>query len=541
MASEQIITAEVVPQVDILGRPRQEQPPVRWRELLAVVLMVALADVTLYRAYGFAGYAAFFLAAPLLLCLGAPRPRRAGGFYLLGLMLLLLTAKMLWCGSWLLVAAGFSLLAAYAMALSGIRPYVLETGVFASQTILAGCEGLAQYRYWAQGLSPVTARKIGLEYILPIVAFVVFGLLFVVANPDLVTFFGQQIQLMLTSLRDWILEFSPQWQEVVVWLVVGWLSIGLLRPVMTKAILQERMKTDSYITGRDQPLPPQAPLYSACRNTLLTVIALFAAYLIFEFSTLWCREFPEGFHYSGYAHEGAAWLTVALGLSTLMLSLIFRGGILADPRLPGLRRMAWFWSLENLLLAAAVYHRMNIYVDFNGMTRMRVVGLFGMTCVVVGFLLVVCKIRGGNSFLWLLRWQLWALALAVFIYALTPVDAIVHKFNVNRIMAGELAPSVQISVHPINAEGVPQLIPLVNCENKIIREGVKAMLAARLDEAEQTALRDEKLGWTTFQIAERYMLRELRFASGDWAEYQKDLLKRNQAIERFKHYAYQWY
>ncbi len=80
MASEELITAEVVPAVDILGRPRREQPPVRWRELLAVILMVVLADLTLYRAYGFAGYAAFFFAAPLLVWLGAPRPRRASGF-----------------------------------------------------------------------------------------------------------------------------------------------------------------------------------------------------------------------------------------------------------------------------------------------------------------------------------------------------------------------------------------------------------------------------------------------------------------------------
>ena len=268
---------------------------------------------------------------------------------------------------------------------------------------------------------------------------------------------------------------------------------------------------------------------------------MFAAYLVFEFSTLWCRVFPEGFYYSGYAHEGAAWLTVALALSTLILSLIFRGRILGDARLPRLRRMAWIWSLENLLLALAVYHRMNIYVGFNGMTRMRMVGIFGMTCVVAGFLLVICKIRRRHSFLWLMRRQLWALAITVFLFALAPVDAIVHNYNVRRILAGDPTPSVQISVHPISPEGVTELLPLVNCKDEIIRDGVKAMLAARLDKAAALARRHEKQGWTTFQIADRYMLHELRAGSDHWAEYQNDRQKRGEAIRRFKEYAYQWY
>lgn len=540
MASEPIITAEEVPGIDMFGRPCREQPPLRWRELLAVALMVVLADLTLYRANGFAGYATFFLFAPLLLCLGSPRPRPAGGFYLLALMLLLLVARIFWLGSWLAVGVGFSLLAGFAMALSGIRPYVLETIVFASQTIPAGYEGLAQYRRSADELSPVSARKIGLEYLLPLGVFIVFALLFIVANPDLATFFGEQAQKILTSIRDFILEISPTWQEVLIWLAALWLTIGLLRPLMNKALLQEKFETAVDAGGSDHAVVA-SPLYQACRNTLLTVVSLFAAYLVFEFSTLWFRDFPEGFYYSGYAHEGAAWLTVALTLATLILSLIFRGGILADPRLTQLRRLAWVWSLENILLAVSVYHRMGLYVDFNGMTRMRMVGIFGMTCVVAGFLLVVCKIRRRRSFLWLMRRQLWALAITVFIFALTPVDTIVHNYNVRRIMADDPAPSVQISVHPISPEGVPQLLPLAHCKDEIIREGVLAMLAERLDKAETLAQEIEKQGWTTRQIADCHMISTLRAAAGDWDEYQKNPQKRHEAIRRFKDYAYQWY
>ncbi len=102
-------------------------------------------------------------------------------------------------------------------------------------------------------------------------------------------------------------------------------------------------------------------------------------------TTLWGREFPRGFHYSGYAHEGAAWLTLALAMATAGLSLVFAGRTLADPRLAVLRRWGNVWAIQNLLLAVAVYHRLHIYIGFNGMTRMRTVGIFGISCVVAGF------------------------------------------------------------------------------------------------------------------------------------------------------------
>lgn len=508
-----------------LGKPR-------------VIVLWKARVVTPYMANGFAGYAVFFAVAPLLLCLGSPRPRLADGFWLLGVLLAVVAARMFWSGSWLLVGCGAWLLVALAMTLSGLCPYVLETGVFASQSILAGYEGLVHYRRSSDRLGPVANRGIGLDVVLPLVALVAFGLLFVVANPDLLTAFGETIRSMLDTLRDWILDISPTWLEVVVWAAVLWISVGLLRPVIG-GILPKEAAEDA----RRGPAPATsepAPLYGPFRNTLVTVIVLFAVYLVFEFATLWGREFPKGFYYSGYAHEGAAWLTVALALATFTLSLIFRGRVLDDPRLPRLRRWAWIWSLENLLLAVAVYHRLAIYIGFNGMTRMRIVGILGMSCVVAGFLLVVWKIHRQHDFTWLVRRQLWALALTIFLYAILPVDVIAHGYNVRRILAGDPAPSVQISVHPISAEGVPTLLPLVRCDDEIIRQGVLAMLATRLDEAETRAERSRKDGWTARQMADRYLLDRLTIAGGEWTAYQNPQ-RREEALRRFHEYAYQWY
>lgn len=548
----------------------KEEPPMRWRELLAIVLLVVLSDLTIYRGQGFAGYALLMATAPLLLAIGAPRPRwkdasfplyrtkTSGGardshisepfklsasVLIVAAMLAVLAVKMLWCGSVLQIAVGFALLAAFAAAISGVCPYFYEVLVLVTQIIPAGFGGLSHYERCltkrlrgSDGAGSTGRGSRWLSVALPLGALVAFGMLFILANPGLMVAFGESVQRFFQAVRDWLMRFSPSLPEVLVWIAALWISVGLLRPIVGRMLPKE--DSDDEPPAEEESAP--APLYAALRNTLLVIIVLFAVYLTFEFKTLWFRVFPEGFYYSGYAHEGAAWLTAALALSTAVLSLVFRGRVLGDPRLPRLRWLAWIWSLENILLAVAVYHRLYIYIGFNGMTRMRMVGIFGMSAVIAGFILVVWKILRNRNFVWLVRRHLWTVAIAVYLFAITPIDAIVTSHNVRRILSGDPAPSVQISVHPIDSEGILFLEPLVGCDNKIIREGVRAMLAERQLEAESLAARREREGWTAFQLADRIVLNALVNNSGDWAEY-KDHDRRNAALQRFHDYAYQWY
>lgn len=84
------------------------------------------------------------------------------------------------------------------------------------------------------------------------------------------------------------------------------------------------------------------------------------------------------------------------------------------------------------------------------------------------------------------------------------------------------------------------LLPLVDCNDERIREGVRAMLADRLDRAESLALRRQSQGWTAHQVADRLVLHRLRAESPRWAEY-TDRQKREAALEKFEAYAYEWY
>ncbi len=518
-----------------------DQAPARveLRELLAVLGLVVVADLTIYRGHGYAGAAGLFVAAPVLLLLGAPHRRITVSLGLIEILLLVLAAALAWCGSVGQIVLGAALVVAFAMTLNGMMPYVPQLFAFTGITCATGGAGLTKQLRALDRTATLVPRATWIKFILPLAAVLAFGTIFVCANPDEAMIVGQWLARFWTNIRELIRNFSPTATEFLLWVAAAWIAGGLLRPLVKMSAFRERAATASSEI-KQSDARSETLLYTTFRNTLVAVIVLFAVYLGFEFKTLWFRVFPKGFYYSGYAHEGAAWLTAALALGTIVLSSIFRTAVLRDAGLPRLKRLAWIWSAENVLLAIAVYHRMSIYVGFNGMTRMRVVGLLGITAVLVGFVLVVWKIVHGRSFVWLVNRQLWTLAAAFYLYAVLPVDMLVHKYNVRRIVAGDPAPAVQISVHPIDSGGALVLYPLVNVADENIRDGVRALLAERALQVDALERERAPTNWTSFQLADRLLNERLKRVQSDWAEF-IDPSKRAAALERFRAYAYQWY
>ncbi|MDY0169599.1 MAG: hypothetical protein RBS80_23860 [Thermoguttaceae bacterium] len=81
---------------------------------------------------------------------------------------------------------------------------------------------------------------------------------------------------------------------------------------------------------------------------------------------------------------------------------------------------------------------------------------------------------------------------------------------------------------------------LVTCDDEIIREGIRAMLADRYLNAKAEACQRASHGWTTRQIADETLLSHLGNLRHYWEAY-ADPQKRREARERFDQYAYQWY
>ncbi len=74
------------------------------------------------------------------------------------------------------------------------------------------------------------------------------------------------------KLGDWMQDFDP-WQ-VVFWIASGWLAMGLIYPAAGYLIPSRTMPTLAQATPSDN--------YIAVRNMMISVVLLFAGYLVFE-------------------------------------------------------------------------------------------------------------------------------------------------------------------------------------------------------------------------------------------------------------------
>jgi len=97
-----------------------ELPPSRM-EIASLVEILVLADLGIYRGEGaaYAGWAALLAAAPVLLYLGSAKRRPRRSFALLGAMLVVLAARLVWCGSPVEQAVGLALLPCFAISVAG--------------------------------------------------------------------------------------------------------------------------------------------------------------------------------------------------------------------------------------------------------------------------------------------------------------------------------------------------------------------------------------------------------------------------------------
>ena len=186
----------------------ENRPPVRWREIAAVLLLVVLCDATIYRGYGFAGYAVLFAAAPRS---GARLAAPAVGAELLphrhdvgpagGEVALVRIGGTGRDGVCLVPGLRHGALRAMPLRVSSPGVRVADDcggvrRVEASRAVMGQDRRAHRPRRW-------------LNIALPAAALCVFGLLFALANPDLLTFLGDKIQIFFRTLQDWLLKFAP--------------------------------------------------------------------------------------------------------------------------------------------------------------------------------------------------------------------------------------------------------------------------------------------------------------------------------------------
>jgi len=142
---------------------------------------------------------------------------------------------------------------------------------------VAGAVGVSQYVRAIKAHKPRLPQHFWLNVLLPIAAVVLFGALFIRANPDVVKLVGERWNRSVEWLIQRMEEIGEHWGEFLFCVGAAYLAIGLLRPVLGQTFTRRGPGQ----APMDATATRASPFYYALRNTLIALIALFALYLVF--------------------------------------------------------------------------------------------------------------------------------------------------------------------------------------------------------------------------------------------------------------------
>ncbi|MFY2822861.1 DUF4173 domain-containing protein [Ruegeria sp. MALMAid1280] len=120
---------------------------------------------------------------------------------------------------------------------------------------------------------------------------------------------------------------------------------------------------------------------------------------VLDFSILFGgASLPDGMSYATYAHRGAY---------PLLATALLAGGfaLAARPfseRNPALKSMLLLWLAQNVLLTLSAAFRLDLYIDFYGLTYLRVHAVIWMGLVAIGLAMVAWQVQRGRSSAWLM-------------------------------------------------------------------------------------------------------------------------------------------
>jgi|GEM_PF-1434938 len=480
--------------------------PLRAWDTIAIILMTAAADQCLYSHPGGTGAAVLLLVTGMgLLSATSAAPGREAP--LLMFTLLLVAVVSAWNYSWLLALTGWLAVLSFAVKLRRPDWKITEIVCVALRTVLmaplrltghlCNCLGYAVKQKTGQVETKVRAPL--RVVVVPLVVTVLFVLIFVAANPVV----EQLAREVSERLGDWLRDFWNLFEAPRVALWLFWLLVfaALVRPVAKSWI------ADRLVRQREQLEPPREQEadqsdYATALATLVCVNILFLAFNAMDLTYLFLKvSLPAGVSPDEYSHRGCFWLTMGLLLSTAVIGIVFWGRLNFHPRRRVLRALSYVWAAQNGVLAVVALRRIQIYVGYAGLTYLRIVGIYGVLLVVAGLVLMIVKVHRSRNLLWLIRRDVLAFWVAAVALALTPVDYVCWRYNTPVVMSGNAGPLSNLYRQRLSPQGLPPLIPLLDHEEKWVREGIAGLLGRELD----ALRRATPAQWTEWQ------------GSGTWA------------------------
>lgn len=137
-------------------------------------------------------------------------------------------------------------------------------------------------------------------------------------------------------------------------------------------------------------------------------------------------------------HEGADMLIVSVVLAIVVLLLFFRGNLNFYKNNTWLKRLAWLWIVQNIVLVVSVFLRDYYYIRELGLAYKRIGVLFFLALVLVGLITAAVKITQRKSAYYLFRVNTWAVVLLLVAASCINWDVFITRYNIQNHQTARL-------------------------------------------------------------------------------------------------------
>lgn len=489
--------------------------PLGWRETLALLVLTVLADVCLYRTGGGTGGALLMVVSLFALLALKGRLVGAARTVRMGAVILAVAAVLVWSAWWLAVLVAGVSVVLFAVHLWRPEWSLLESLWAAGCSLIHAPPRLLGHLVSCRDASRDAGQKpVPLKIVLiPIAVSALFLCVFAAANPVM----SREFANLWKHFVDFLARISEYLNPVrfVFWCGALLVFAALIRPVIRSELIDRLRGLDvrlgsSEINGRDE-----SNFWAAC-VTLICVNVVFLGYNAMDAVYLYFKAtLPAGITWTAYTHSGCGWLTFGLFLSTVALGVIFWDELNFHERSSLLKRLAYFWIALNAILAVGTLRRIDMYIDYSGLTHLLLTGVYGSLLVMVGLAIMAKKVQGNHSAIWLLRCYSVAFAAGLVVLVLTPQGYVCARYNVPRILAEKPHATWPVVLKELSADALPLMVPLLDyrrqdgdlAKEKLVREGMAGILGQHLVRLEQEA---QTHSWQQWQASSWWALKHLR-------------------------------
>ena len=251
--------------------------------------------------------------------------------------------------------------------------------------------------------------------------FVVFIRIFAAGNPV--------VDLVWTSIVN-------AWKQAMEYLNLCWEhlthAIFWVLGILAFGVYTIRRPSLSATAPAAKPLRV-TPEYSFPFISFSILLGLNLAFLVVtstDIAFLWLHNIPEGISHTEYLYEGAASITTASVLASIVLLLLFLPGSMAK-RSGAARFLAYLLILQTLLLAASVYLRLYNLIEAMGFTLRRIAAAEVMVLGIIGIIILLLYIACCKNFRRYVKICMGTAVLLIVAQSIVPPSRMVGELNMH--------------------------------------------------------------------------------------------------------------